>query len=202
MVFRTRSSGFTLLEMLVTLVLFSLVSVLLWQAMAWMARIEDSLAEARAFSTQQALRLEWVRGVIGGAVSGPRGDPRKYQGEAQRILAYTVASPWPEIAGPLWLELKLERIEGEQRLVAESPGRSPMQLLAWEGQGAFAFLDRDGKWREEWPAKGAASEDEDGLMGVLPQAVKLAGLPEGEMVVAIQADALLLPSRLFQAKEQ
>lgn len=222
--------GFTLLEMLVTLALFSMISVLLWQAMAWMVRIESSLTEARAFSTQRALQLEWVRHLLSGAVSGPLGDPRQYQGEAARIAAYSVDSPWPNQAGPVWLELVLQQQDGETTLqampVASVPAslfgtsperlaaeRAPLVLLRWEGQGSFSFLDVRGTWHPNWPpgegqlAGGvapmtaslgtqiSADEAEPELPGRLPRAVKLTGLPEGELSVILAAEVLPQPSR-------
>jgi len=203
---RTRASGFTLIEALVSLALFSLISLLIWHAMVWIARVDERLGDAWRFSTQDALRAEWVRAAIRGAVSGGVGDPNNYRGTPLQIEMYSVAPPWVDKVSPLWMRLTIvSAVEGDAvELVASADGVE--SIILWRGepssraQVAFEFLDHKNAWHLHWPPQPGVGKD-SGFSplvqpeGVLPAAVKISNMPKGTWLVTLDAQAHTLPTR-------
>lgn len=192
-------SGFTLLEMLVTLVIVSVVTALLWQALALTARIEQSLAGAQQTAQDQRLRAAWVQQALSG-LAVPPGAAVALRGSATRIEAVTSAPPWPAAAGleSMVLEWRTPDPEtaGWQRLVAHRPATGEVfDLGAWDASLRFDYLNADGRWVASWPPAGLAEQAES-AQRPLPRAVRLApaGAPAADgpsgvdvIVVAPQA---------------
>ncbi len=174
--------GFTLMEMLVTMVLFAAVSTLVWQALGTLTRLESRLSDSRLFVSEQALRSEWVRQALRGLMNGPQGDPLQFSGDATSLRGYTSMPPWPGTSGPARLELLLVAEErDEMSLVARRSLRAPeWSLWFWQGEASFSYLDRKSVWHRQWPP----------LLGehpTLPVAIRLRGIPGGELLVAMLA---------------
>lgn len=178
-----KARGFTLVEMLVTLVLVALVSGLLWQALATVAQLERQLARTRTLSSDDQLRRAWIEQALAGTMAGPQGDPVRFSGRDMRLSTYTTMPPWPGSMGPELMTLELERSGGGQRLIARRPGvDASLELWRWEGEaGRFDYLDASGNWRETWPPTGSAAAD------LLPAAIRLRGPPAGAVLVPVTA---------------
>ncbi|HMO45614.1 MAG TPA: type II secretion system protein [Rubrivivax sp.] len=176
-----KARGFTLVEMLVTLALVALVSSLLWQALATVARIEAQLARTRTLSNDEQLRRAWVEQALSGVMTGPQGDPLRFSGSAMQISSYTTMPPWPGSLGPELMRLEIERSGGGQRLIVRRPGTdAPLELWRWAGaEGRFDYLDAAGRWHDAWPAPDAARPEP------LPAAVRVLGPPAGAVLVAV-----------------
>lgn len=173
------AAGFTLMEMLVTLVIFSVVTALIWQALATLSKIEARLSDARLFASQDALRSQWVRQALIGLMNGPRGDPFQFTGNELGLKAYTTMPPWPGSLGPEPIELLIEQdaATGESILVARRLFTgATWRLWEWEGPADFSYLGRDGRWSLQWPPPEAAQQP------TLPRAVRLVA-PEGRVLV-------------------
>ena len=176
-----RNAGFTLMEMLVTLVIFGVVSSLLWQALGTLARIESRLADTRQFVAREALQAEWVRQSLQGLMNGPRSDTFRFSGNARSLSGYTTMPPWPDSAGPERFQLELVASEGGRTtLLARRQGISGATALwSWEGAGNFSYLDQEGAWQSEWTRR---PESET----LLPRAIRLLGPGSGPLLVATQ----------------
>lgn len=187
--------GFTLVEMLVTLVLVALVGSLLWQALATVAQLEQRLARTRSLSDDDQLRRAWVEQALAGVMTGPQGDPVRFSGRAGQLSAYTTMPPWPGSLGPEWMTLELDAAAGGQRLLARRPGQeAPLELWHWSGNaGRFEYLDRAGRWHDAWPpagtaqAAGAAGTASPAGPPPLPAAVRLYGPPAAPVLVPVVA---------------
>ena len=185
------SPGFTLMEMLVTLVLFGLVSSLLWQAMGSLQRLEVRLADSRLFAADAALHGEWLRQTLRGLMTGAEGDPFHFSGTSVQLRGYTSMPPWPNSSGPEPIELLLRAEAGGQTLlIARRPDTESKewQLWEWQGEGVFSFLDRQGSWHDTWPPP-------LGQWPSLPAAVRLLGPPGGLILVAVPAEQNPMPRR-------
>ncbi len=176
-----KSRGFTLVEMLVTLVVVALVSGLLWQALATVAQLEGRLERTRSLTNDDQLRRAWVEQALSGVMTGADGDPTKFSGGTQRLSAFTTMPPWPGSLGPELMTLELDGDRQDQRLMARRPGaEAPLELWHWKGAaGQFAYLDSSGKWHEHWPPRGAKQAD------ALPSAIRLRGPIGGPVLVPI-----------------
>ncbi len=148
---KSASPGFTLMEMLVTMVLFAVVSSLLWQALAMLARIETRLNDEQTLGVSAALRQEWVALALQGLMTGAQTDPRHFSGTQTRLMGYTSMPPWPDSLGPEVRELSVRADDNQNAtLMASCPERSDSWPLL-SGQGAFAYKDKDGTWHDQWP---------------------------------------------------
>lgn len=178
-----RAAGFTLVEMLVTLVLMALVSSLLWQALATAAQLEARLERTRTLSNDDRLRRAWIELALAGVMTGADGDPVRFKGGAERLSAYTSMPPWPGSLGPEVMTLELERDAQGRRLLARRPGNDkPLELWRWEGaSGGFDYLDAAGNWIETWPPTGGRQA------GPLPAAIRLRGPATGPVLVPVVA---------------
>jgi prepilin-type N-terminal cleavage/methylation domain-containing protein len=179
-----KQRGFTLVEMLVTLVVAGLVSTLLWQALAQVARLETQLAGSRAFASGDALRRAWLEQALAGVMTAPQGAAQRFSGGEATLQALTTQPPWPGSSGPEWMTLEL-RPEGDTTALAvRRPGQDgetpALPLWRWPGSGRFEYLDANGRWLPQWPpALGTAP--------ALPRAVRLLGPAEGAVLVAVMA---------------
>jgi prepilin-type N-terminal cleavage/methylation domain-containing protein len=176
-----RARGFTLVEMLVTLAIVALVSGLLWQALATVAQLEGQLARTRTLSSDDQLRRAWVQQALAGTMTGPQGDPVRFNGRGTRLSSYTTMPPWPSSLGPELMTLELERIDDGQRLIARRPGsEAPLELWRWAGaEGSFDYLDANGRWQEVWPPPNAPQA------APLPAAIRLRGPRAGAVLVPV-----------------
>jgi len=176
--------GFTLLEMLVTLVLFSFLSSLIWQGMAWMAGVERSMAVTQTFSTRESLRQEWVRQLFRGIVSGLFMGPDSFKGTKTGFTCLTSTPPWPGLAGPLEIQVALGQQDERTDVTVQTAGRDPVQLWSFKGEGILDYLDESGRWHNAWPPEDMGGEVRPGR---IPRAIRLRGTPLVPLLVAVWA---------------
>jgi prepilin-type N-terminal cleavage/methylation domain-containing protein len=182
------AAGFTLMEMLVTLVIFSVVTALIWQALATLSRIEMRLNDSQLFASEDALRSQWVRQSLFGLMNGPVADPFHFTGTSRGLEAYTTMPPWPGSLGPERFQLVLqEESSGATVLLARrSMTKAQWRLWSWQGPAAFSYLDEGGRWLAQWPPP-------LGEPPPMPLAVRLVA-PEGWVLVVpvLSGDTTLL----------
>lgn len=183
-----RGRGFTLLEMLVTLVVVSLVAGVLGQALFQLARIERLLEGGQLSSMADAVRANWVRSAIEFLLPGEEGSSERLVGserELEGLSADVPMLPAPGLA-KLHLRLEFDAAAGATQLqlldTSASQGQAgePVVLLSWPGrEGRFRYLDDAGVWHENWPLPLKSSA------AGLPRAILLeTGLPALPAVVA------------------
>lgn len=184
-----RGRGFTLLEMLVTLVVVSLVAGVLGQALFQLSRIERLLEGGQLSSMADAVRANWVRSAIEFLLPGEEGSSERLVGserELEGLSADVPMLPAPGLA-KLHLRLEFDAAAGATQLqlldsaaFLGKEANAPVVLLSWPGrEGRFRYLDDAGVWHENWPLplKSSASG--------LPRAILLeTGLPALPAVVA------------------
>lgn len=190
-------SGFTLLEMLATLLLVATASTLIWQALASVSRIETRLSDSSLFATDEALRREWVRQALAGTMTGAVGDPYTPRGEATVYSAYTSQPPWPGSQGPEPMRLSLRTENGVTSLMVDrastakqgsvaAPDAPEAALLFWPGVGRITYQDHEGRWHDRWPP--FLDSPAQGLPPPrAPRAIHLAGPMGGGVLAAVPA---------------
>lgn len=164
------SAGFTLVEMLVTLVIVGLVSALLWQTLGQVAQIETRLADGNALVERDALRRAWVQQALAGIATDSASEPAlPLRGDAQTLSLLTTMPPWPAAAGLERVTLRLratepgaardaahitlwaERGTDDNTLADRQSRTAPLALWSWTGRARFEYLGRDGRWLPQWP---------------------------------------------------
>lgn len=199
--------GFTLVEMLVTLVVVGLVSTLLWQALAQVAQIETRLADGRALADADRLRRAWIQQALAGIATGPLGTREALTGTPDTLSSYTTLPPWPGAGGleRMTLRLTTERQDGQVYVALSATADSSREgsglgdeapvLWRWPGEGRFEYLAADGQWLPRWPTEPTMGAGAEPTPPRLPVAVRLMGPPSGALLVPIVADPSPLISR-------
>ena len=184
-----RDHGFTLLEMLVTLVVVSMVAGLLGQALFQLSRIERLLEGGQLSSMANAVRANWIRSALEALLPGEPDSRERLTGserELEGLSADVPMLPAPGLA-QLHLRLAFDATAGATQLqlldsfATQALGASaPVVLLSWPGrEGRFRYLDDAGVWQDNWPVALKA-----GVAG-LPRAILVeTGLPTLPALVA------------------
>ncbi len=221
---RRQVRGFTLVEVLVTLVVVGLLSTLLWQAMGQVAQLETRLADSQALADRDQLRRAWLAQALAGVGTGPAGNADPLRGGTRELLTFTTMAPWPRPAGLERMQLRLQAMPGNGDsawqllarrvaigaaggLVRPRGGDDDPVLLLWQGRGEarFEYLDAAGAWHGQWPPAaglGTAGTGPNALgtstvppAPPLPAAIRLLGAPGGPLVVPVVAQPNPLISR-------
>jgi general secretion pathway protein J len=163
-----RQRAFTLVEVLVVLVIVSLVSGILIQALGQVFQLQHRFGEEMAYSRQDAMAADWFRQGIEGLQPDYQAGANRFKG-AERSLSGLTTNPLSSDYGatfPLRLEIKFDPQSGTTRLV-HGEARSAAAILSWPGNsGRFRYLDQKGEEHETWPPP-------LGLWPQIPTAVRL-----------------------------
>ncbi|UXY14360.1 type II secretion system minor pseudopilin GspJ [Chitiniphilus purpureus] len=185
---RCSGQGFTLLEILIALMIFAVVSLIAYRGLEQVAQVKTRLDAEAAYWRETALVLDRIEEDLLHAVD------RKWRdagGVVQPSLRGTIKPVRQRDAA---LELvRMDRAREDYRIAYRLDGRR-LQLLMWEGldlaplaeptvhvllqdvtRFETRFLDANGQWQPSWPVPGNSA--------VRPQAV--------EIVLARQAQAPL-----------
>jgi hypothetical protein len=158
--FARGNRGLTLMETLVTLVVVSLTTILLSQALAQSARLERMLAGNSIQAQGEALRLDWLRQAIESLVALDPSQPDSMRGEPLRLNGRSTQLPgWPlSTAGPFAVESRYDSAARRGELILwlgpDSSASTPERvvLLEWQGSpGRIQYLGSEGAWADSWP---------------------------------------------------
>jgi type II secretory pathway component PulJ len=151
---RSVTTGFTLLETLVVLVITGLVSLVLVQGLglvlAARTTAQDKVVDIDEAVLRQNLFLEPLRGIL------PDYPERAniFAGEARRLHGLTARPLQGRTGTPVGFALSMDydSSRGQTSLTYQEQNAEPLILGYWEGaDGAFSYRDRTGQWSETWP---------------------------------------------------
>lgn len=161
-------AGFTLLEMIVTLVVVSLIVVVLMQALQQALGLRTRLLRFERETRMATLQEEWFRDSVSAAVVDLPDALGPMQGDAG---AFAMVSAAPlQGAGPVRIGWSLgDDGHGAQALVytaGAGDGARAVRVVAGLQDAAFSYLGADGRWRGAW-------KQEAGKPLPLPRMVRL-----------------------------
>ncbi len=161
-------AGFTLLEMIVTLVVVSLIVVVLMQALQQALGLRTRLLRFERETRMATLQEEWFRDSVSAAVVDLPDALGPMQGDAG---AFAMVSAAPlRGAGPVRIGWSLgDDGHGAQALVytaGAGDGARAVRVVAGLQDAAFSYLGADGRWRDAW-------KQEAGKPLPLPRMVRL-----------------------------
>ena len=144
--------GFTLMEMLVTLVLISFATMLMFQMLGSYRIANDRVRGQAGQIDRHALFQEWFRDSVHGLYAAPK---LHFVGDAARFSATTLNPLYAPEGSPTPIEWSLRAgEEGAAEIVYAENGRERWRLPL-QGRGEVEFAYFDAAWRETdaWPPK-------------------------------------------------
>lgn len=198
MVHPIRHQGFTLLEIIVVIVLFSLITTIAMQGISYVLGQKARMAQFQQELIQTTLRHQWFIESTSQLFVPPEDAGYQLRGSAESFSGYT-ASPLirPEYASK-YITWTLNRTDADVSLIYSQANddlaRSENPLLLFSrisGDAYFRYMDGNGQFHEQWPP----------VVGT-GQNVAFTALPEGIYLYAESADGVELSwfVRLHNAK--
>ncbi|MFZ4791966.1 MAG: prepilin-type N-terminal cleavage/methylation domain-containing protein [Candidatus Competibacteraceae bacterium] len=170
------TAGFTLLEMLVTLVIVSLLMALLMQTLLYALQLRTRILEQQWQQQAVVLQEYWFRSSSAALAPGKKDRPEVvFAGDRTGFQGLSLAPLLGDLGVPIRIEWRLETDAKGVTLRYRQGEDSPGWIIAqWEGaQAGFGYRDEAGQWGERWPPSAlAVSATEPGLPQ-LPTAIRL-----------------------------
>lgn len=152
-----RPAGFTLMEMLVTLMLVSFATLLVYQMLgSYRIARERAMAQTGGLD-RQALFADWFRASVQGLFIDNR---LTFVGSRTAFAGTTLNPLYAREGAPIEIEWRLlDGEQGERVVVYSEGGQERWRLpLAGAASAYFVYLDEAGKPDYRWPAAGVESE--------------------------------------------
>jgi general secretion pathway protein J len=164
--FKSFSSGFTLMEVMVVLVIVSLVTTLMMQGFSFVMQIRMGLLHHQEQQVTDRLFSHWFQKIVGGISPGfddPDGwiidfhrrnsETNSFSGTPSTIrgLTFSALGKKSGVPAPFFMEL---RQAGNTVDLYYGGGRKKegWQLGAFAAKTAqFLYLDHTGRWHDQWP---------------------------------------------------
>lgn len=183
--------GFTLLEMLVVLVLFSLTGTLLMQGYTQLLQLRSRFMEQLKQQQVTTLQRHWLHSVIAGAFPDRPNGAHIFNADRKRLQGLTIGALDANAGAPYPFELVLESGNAETALRYKTGAGAVWTLAVWpQPQITFGYQDHTGQWHSTWPPKTPQSTDQ------LPVAVRIGAEAPG----ATAADGYIAINGRTQAK--
>lgn len=144
--------GFTLMEMLVTLVLISFATMLMFQMLGSYRIANDRVRGQAGSIDRHALFQEWFRDSVHGLYAAPKlyfvGDPAQFSATTLNPLYAPEGSPTP-----IEWSLRADQ-DGAAEIVYSEAGIERWHLpLQGGGEVEFAYFDANWRETDAWPPK-------------------------------------------------
>jgi general secretion pathway protein J len=185
-------AGFTLMEMLVTLMLVSFTTMLMFQ-MLGSYRIANQRVQAQSGQIdRRALFQAWFRDSVNGLYADK---DLAFDGSAIRFSGTTLNPLYASEGAPTVIEWQLARGDTQMEVVyLENGVERWRQSLEGSDDAHFAYVDADDKVQDGWPPKLGKRTP-----GELPALVMLVreGRSQAQPLAAAVLGPLLPPTRIY-----
>jgi prepilin-type N-terminal cleavage/methylation domain-containing protein len=158
LILRKSQAGFSLLEILVVLMIFSLISVMLMQGLAYTldmrGRLLFHLQRLQHSAMQQAWFISTVEGIVADYEDLPPDQIRRFEGKPLEFHALASSTLHAAPGVPAEFGWKLEN-DGGNVILQYLPGakkEDAWEVAHWQGSEAgFRYLAPNGIWYDRWP---------------------------------------------------
>lgn len=155
-----QSSGFTLLEVLVVMMIVSLVSVVLMQGMSLILNLRDNLGDQMFDLDQTVLKRNLVRQPLQGLYADFDDELNIFSGQPTKISGLTIQPLLRRAGRPIPFSMTIEYDESlrSNTLVYREDQDEPLRIATWEGEPAFfRYIGDETGWADAWPPVGLSS---------------------------------------------
>jgi general secretion pathway protein J len=151
---RARQAGFTLLEMLVVMLIVSLISTILFQALDQVYKLQSRFGLQLAQSQQGTMYTDWFRQVVQGLQTDYSDSQDIFQGGETEFTGVTTSPLSAAYGTPATVTLSLEYDghAGMTRLLYVAD-QQKTTLSSWAGRKdqRFTYIDAAGESHDSWP---------------------------------------------------
>ncbi|MBV8505275.1 MAG: prepilin-type N-terminal cleavage/methylation domain-containing protein [Alphaproteobacteria bacterium] len=170
-------TGFTLVEVLVTLVLLSMVAAIVFGSLGQVLEARSRLRPYLDKSEETALVASWFRQTVQALIADYDTGKNRFAASANAFSGLT-ASPLLGPAGTptafTWA-LNYDPASDLTFLEYREKPSNTVEIARWSGKDAvFSYYGQDQEWRRVWPP---TDLDTTTTVMQLPQLVRLGGLP-------------------------
>ena len=168
--FSARQRGFTLLEMLVVMILVSLISATLIQAMGYIFDIQQRAGNQTWRMQEKSMSEDWFRQTVEGLQPDDQDGKNKFMGDDHQFSGLTTNSLTENYGGlsPFSFSLHHDYQSGSTRLAYGAKDDDPA-ILFWNDEAIkFVYIDAKGDPHDSWPPA-------LGLWPQLPSLIRLEG---------------------------
>lgn len=147
------SSGFTLVEILVVMIITGFIVTILLQSLQQVFRLQTHFGHEIFHTQNGAMYADWYRQSINGLMPDYKDGKHKFRGERRQMSGLTLAPLGLEnsAATPFVWRLEFEPKTGMSGLYY-GESRSEEPILVWEGSsGQFSYLDEKNELHDSWP---------------------------------------------------
>lgn len=154
-----REQGFTLIEIIVVIVLFSLITTLSIQGIGYVLGQRARMAQFQQDMVTTTLRHQWFVEAVEGLAVPPEDEAYIFTGSAREFHGFSLAPLIsPEVPGT-YISWKLLAVSGLQSLVyyqstASNAERADAEIpvvTGIAGDAYFRYLDDSGIFHLQWP---------------------------------------------------
>ena len=177
MILGHKQTGFTLVEVLITLVLLSMVAAIVFGSLGQVVNIRARLRPYLDKSEQTALVAGWFRQTVQAFITDYDTGKTRFAASAKAFSGLT-ASPLLGPAGTptaFGWALSYDAALDLTTLEYNEKPHNTVEIARWGGKDAvFSYYGQDQEWRGVWPP---TDLDKSATVMQLPQLVRLGGLP-------------------------
>jgi prepilin-type N-terminal cleavage/methylation domain-containing protein len=144
--------GFTLLEVLVVLLIFSLISTLLTQGVSLVFDLRYRFLEQLDKQYTGFLQGHWFREVCASFSPLQSADGTVFSGSKNQVKGFSLAPLQGEKGLPKYINFRLNQGTEDMVLSYNEEGKEPITIASWIArEGSFYYLDTEGNWLDQWP---------------------------------------------------
>lgn len=190
---RNAVAGFTLMEMLVTLVLISFATMLMFQMLGSYRVARERVQAQAGLIDRQALFQSWFRDSVHGLYAAPK---LHLDGSAEQFSGTTLNPLYAQEGTPTQIAWSLRKTsDGGTEVVYAEAGKERWSLPLQGAAGAhFIYVDATSKQTDRWPPQLGLIDPEGlpALIGLVRE-----GRGDGVSQLAAVLGPLLPPKRLY-----
>ncbi|WP_189375950.1 hypothetical protein [Thermomonas carbonis] len=140
------------MEMLVTLMLVSFATMLMFQMLGSYRIANERVSAQAGLIDRQALLYDWFRDTVHGLFTAR---DLIFTGDPERFMAVTINPLYAPEGSPTRIGWSLQMAtNGRQEIVYSESGRERWRLpLDGDGSARFVYLDESGRQSSTWPPK-------------------------------------------------
>ena len=146
--------GFTLLEVIVTLMIASLISVILMQSMSTMLNMRYKFKKELMSTERVGIQNSIITSPLLGIFPDFNDGEYRFSGEKKSIRGLTLTPLQGTTGAPtgFGMDIIYDSSSNSSKLIYKEKGFESIEIAQWSGDnGSFEYKGNKGKWSNRWP---------------------------------------------------